>query len=452
MNISLQNIDKVSALLIVNIEKADYEQKVEKTLKEYRKRANIPGFRPGMVPMGMIKKQYGKAVLVDEVDKLMQEEVNKYIHDNKVNMLGAPLPNEEKQAVIDFDTQENFEFVFDLALAPEFKATLTANDKLVYYNIGVADEMVENRATEFATRQAKHDETVQEYQERDMLKGLMCQLDESGDTKDGGIQAENAVMMPVFMKNDEQKALFDNAKVGDVIVFEPWVAFGESDVEMISLLSIKKEDLENAKTKYSYQIQSITRAIPAEYTPELFDTVFPKGAIKTKEEFLSAIKDMISKDFEQGCDLVFRKELRKYMMNKIGKVEYADTLMKRIMKSNNPDKDASYVDDNYDKSIEELTWHLIKNQLMSQFDIVLDDNDILNEAKAATKAQFAQYGMMNVPDDLLTTYATEMLKKAETVDSLAENVMEKKLATAVKDFVKLDKKEISVDEFNKLEY
>lgn len=451
MNISLQNIDKASALLTVNIEKADYEQKVEKTLKDYRKRANIPGFRPGMVPMGMIRKQYGKAVLVDEVDKLMQEEVNKYIRENKVNMLGAPLPNEEKQSVIDFDTQEDFEFVFDLALAPEFKAALTANDKLTLYKIGVTDEMVENRASEIATRQATYDDTVQDYQERDMLKGLMCQLDEAGNTKEGGIQAENAVMMPTYMKDEAQKALFDGAKVGDVVVFEPWVAFGGSEAEMTSLLNIKKEDLEGAKTKYSYRIQSITRAVPAEYTPELFDTVFPKGTVTTKEEFLSAIKDMIAKDFEQGCDSVFQMEIRKHMMKKVGKVEYADALMKRIMKSNNPDKDASYVDDNYDKSIEELTWHLIKEQLFVQFDIKLADDDIMNEAKAATQAQFAQYGMMNVPDELLAKYAKEMLKKQETVETLAEHALEKKLAAAVKGYVKLDEKEISVDEFNKLQ-
>ena len=183
MNVSMQNVDKVSALLTVNIEKADYQEKVEKVLKKYRQQANIPGFRKGMVPMSLIKKQFGKSVMAEEVDKLMQEKVNEYIRENKVNMLGMPLPNEEKMQVIDFDTQENFEFVFDIALAPEFNAEITEQDTLDFYTIAVSDEMVNSQVDMYAQRAAKY-EKVEEYADRDMVKGLLAELDENGNTID----------------------------------------------------------------------------------------------------------------------------------------------------------------------------------------------------------------------------------------------------------------------------
>ena len=230
MNISLQNVDKVSALLTVKIEKADYQEKVEKTLKTLRQRANMPGFRKGMVPMGLIKKQYGTSVLVEEIDKLMQEKVGEYIRENKVNMLGAPLPKENNA---NFSTDENFEFSFDIALAPEFELALSSSDSIDYYDIDVTDDMVEQQVKLYTQRTAKYDK-VDEYQENDMLKGLLAELDENGNTKEGGVQVEGAVMMPAYMKNDEQKAVFNGAKTNTVLVFNPSVAFDNNEAELAS--------------------------------------------------------------------------------------------------------------------------------------------------------------------------------------------------------------------------
>ena len=219
MNISLQNVDKVSAVLTVQIEKADYQEKVEKALKTLRKRVNMPGFRPGMVPMSLVKKQYGTSVLVEEVDKLMQEKVNEYIRENKVDMLGAPLP---KESNADFVNDENFEFAFDIALAPEFTVDLSADDTIDYYDINVTDEMVDQQVKMYTQRTAKY-EKVEDYQDNDLLKGLLAELDENGNTKEGGLQVEGAVMMPSYMKNDDQKAIFNGAKVNTVLTFP---AFG----------------------------------------------------------------------------------------------------------------------------------------------------------------------------------------------------------------------------------
>ena len=240
MNVSFQNIDKVSGLLTVKLEKADYQEKVDKSLKTFRQKAQIPGFRKGMVPMSLVKKMYGKSVIAEEVNKLLSEKVYDYIKSNNVNMLGEPLPNEEKQQVIDFDTMEEFEFVFDIALAPEFKAEVSNTDKVDYYTIEVTDEMVENQVKAYTQRNGKYDQ-VSAYEDNDMLKGLIAELDENGNTKEGGIQVEGAVLMPSYMKNDEQKAIFANAKVNDVLVFNPNAAYDGHDAEIASLLKIEKE-------------------------------------------------------------------------------------------------------------------------------------------------------------------------------------------------------------------
>ena len=449
MNISLQNVDKVSALLTLKLEKADYQARVEKTLKTYRQKANIPGFRPGMVPMSLIKKQFGKSVLVEEVDKMMQEKVNEYIRDNKVNMLGMPLPNEEKMKPIDFDTQEDFEFVFDIALAPEFTAEISAADTVDYYTIEVSDELIEQQVKMYTQRAAKYDK-VEQYEDKDMIKGLLAELDENGNTKEGGIQVEGAVMMPAYMKNDEQKAIFNGAKVNDVLVFNPAVAFDNNEAELSSLLKIKKEEVAGVKGNFSFQVEEITRMVPAELNQELFDNVFGEGTVSSEEEFRAKIKEEIAARFVADSDYKFLIDIRKVMMEKVGKLEFPDALLKRIMLLNNEEKGEEYVAENYDKSIEELTWHLIKEQLVEANDIKVEQEDVLKMARETTKAQFAQYGMLSIPDDVLDNYAQEMLKKKETINNLVSRVVEVKLAAALKAQVTLENKNVSIEEFNKM--
>ena len=449
MNVSMQNVDKVSALLTVNIEKADYQEKVEKVLKKYRQQANVPGFRKGMVPMSLIKKQFGKSVMAEEVDKLMQEKVNEYIRENKVNMLGMPLPNEEKMQVIDFDTQENFEFVFDIALAPEFKAEITEQDTLDFYTIAVSDEMVNSQVDMYAQRAAKY-EKVEEYADRDMVKGLLAELDENGNTKEGGIQVEGAVMMPSYMKNDEQKAIFATAKVNDVLVFNPNAAFEGNEAELSSLLKIKREEVAEMKSNFSFQVEEITRAVPAALDQALFDQVFGEGAVSSEEEFRGKIKEGIAAQFIADSNYKFLLDARTYLMNKVGKLEFPDALLKKIMLLNNEDKGESFVEENYEKSLEELTWHLIKEQLVEAFGIKVEQADILEMAKENTRMQFAQYGMMSIPEEMLENYAKEMLKKKENVEGLVNRAVENKLAAALKDKATLNNKEVSMEEFNNL--
>ena len=449
MNVSLQNIDKVSGLLTVKLEKADYQEKVDKSLKTFRQKAQIPGFRKGMVPMSLVKKMYGKSVIAEEVNKLLSEKVYDYIKSNNVNMLGEPLPNEEKQQVIDFDTMEEFEFVFDIALAPEFKAEVSNTDKVDYYTIEVTDEMVENQVKAYTQRNGKYDQ-VSAYEDNDMLKGLIAELDENGNTKEGGIQVEGAVLMPSYMKNDEQKAIFANAKVNDVLVFNPNAAYDGHDAEIASLLKIEKEAAAEMKSNFSFQVEEITRFVPGDLNQELFDQVFGKDAVKTEEEFRAKVKEGIAAQFVADSDYKFLIDARKMLMEKVGKLKFPDALLKRIMLLNNKEKGEEFVAENYEKSVEELTWHLIKEQLVKDNEIKVEQEDVINMAKDATKAQFAQYGMMTVPEDILENYAQEMLKKKENVDGLVGRVVEAKLATALKAKVTLNNKTVSMEEFNKM--
>ena len=344
---------------------------------------------------------------------------------------------------------EEFEFLFDIALAPEFKAEVDAKDKVDYYLIDVTEDMVNNQVKAYTQRNGKY-EKVDVYEDKDMLKGLLAELDENGNTKEGGIQVEGAVMMPSYMKNDEQKAIFANAKVNDVLVFNPHTAWEGNAAELSSLLKIDKEEAAEMKSNFSYQVEEVTRFVEGELTQEIFDQVCGKDVVKTEEEFRAKVKEVIANQFVADSDYKFLIDARKMLMEKVGKLEFPDALLKRIMRMNNQDKDEKFVDDNYDKSIEELTWHLIKEQLVKANDIKVEQEDVVNMAKEATRAQFAQYGMMSVPEDLLENYAKEMLKKKESVEGLVNRVVETKLASALKSQVKLNNKTISAEEFNKM--
>ena len=449
MEITLQNVSDVKGMLTVKLVKADYEPKVEKALKTFRQKANIPGFRPGMVPMGLIKKQYGSAVKAEEINKMLQEAVYGYLKENKVDMLGEPLPNEDQQKTLDFDTMDELEFLYDLALAPKFDATLTAEDTLPYYTIQISDEMVDGQVNMYTQRNGRY-EKVGEYADNDMVKGTMCQLDENGNTVEGGIQAEDAVVLPKYMKNAAQTALFEGTKVGDVITINPREAYDGNEAELASLLKISKEEAANVNGNFSYQISEITRYVPGDLTQEIFDQVYGEGAVSSEEEFRARVKEDLTKQFVPESDFKFLIDVREYVMNRIGELKFADDVLKRIMHINNPDKDDAYVDEHYANTIKELSWHLVKEQLVEKAGIKLEENDLLEQAKANVRAQFAQYGMTNIPEEMLTNYATEMMKKKESIEGLVNRAIETRLAASLKQTVKLDEKSVSLEEFNKM--
>lgn len=448
MKISFENPDKVNGLITLTVEEADYKENVEKTLKNYRKRANVPGFRPGMVPMGMIKRQFGTTAKVDEINKLLGEEIYKYVKDNNIQMLGEPLPS-DKQEPVDLEKEAPYTFMFDIAVAPEMNAELNGDDTIDHYTITVDDDVINRQIDMFASRAGSYDK-VEEYQEHDMLKGDLRELDENGNTKEGGLTVEGAVLMPEYIKVDDQKKLFDGCKLGDIITFNPKKAYPESDIEVSSLLKIKKEEVADMNSDFSYQITEISRFVKAEVNQELFDHVFGKDAVKSEEEFRGKIAEGLKAQFAVDTDFKFIQDVRKYMENKVGALTYPDALLKRIMLNNNKDKGQEFVDKNYEQSVKELTWHLIKEQLVKANGIKIDDADIKETAKEAARAQFAQYGMTNIPEEYIDNYATDMLKKKDYVDSFVDRSIDRKLTEALKKVVKLNEKTATLDEFNKL--
>ena len=449
MNISLENPEKVSGVLTLVVEEADFAGDVEKQLKDYRKKANVPGFRPGQAPMGMIKRQIGAQVKVDVINRLVGEKLYEYVRENKINMLGEPMPHLGEEPV-DLDAAAPYTLKFDIAIAPEFKAELTKKDSIVYYDITTDDAIVDKQIEAFASRSGSY-QKVDEYQDNDMIKGDIRELNEDGSAKDGGITVSQASMLPAYIKVDDQKALFQGCKVGDVIVFNPKKAYPESNIEISSLLKVSKEEAEKITSDFSFQVTEISRYQKHAIDQDLFDQVYGEGNVKDEADFRAKVAEGIKEQMVQNADFRFLQDVRKYVEGKIGEVKYADDLMKRIMLANNKDKGMEYVEKNYEASIKELTWSLAKNQIVEAQKIKVDDADVKAVAIDVTRMQFAQYGMTSVPEEYLEQYAEGMLKNREQVDNLVNAAVDRKLMAALKDVVKLDKKTISFEEFGKLD-
>jgi trigger factor len=450
MNISFEAPDKINGLMTITLETADYQPEVDKTLKDYRKRANIPGFRPGQAPMGMIKRQFGPSVKVDTVNKLLGEKLYEYVRENKIQMLGEPLPSEQQEQ-LDFESDKPLTFKFDIAVAPEFEAKLSGKDKIPYYNITVEDKLIDQQVEMYQSRSG-HYEKVENFdmEQRDMLKGDLRELDAAGNVKEGGITVADAVLMPEYIKVDDQKKLFEGSKLGDIITWNPRKAYPESDVEVSSLMKIQKEEVKDHEGDFTFQITEISRFVKAEVNQELFDQTFGEGTVKDEKEFRQKIADTISQQFKSDSDYKFLLDVRAHMEKKVGKLEFPEALLKRVMLNNNKDKGADFVEKNFDASIKELGWHLIKEQLVAAQEIKVGDDDLKNVAKEAARAQFAQYGMSNVPDEYLENYAQEMLKKRENVDGLVDRAVDVKLTAALKSVVKLEEKDITLDKFQEM--
>lgn len=446
MKISFENADKVNGQLTIVVEEADYNEKVEKTLKDYRKKAKIPGFRPGQAPLSLIKKQVGEQVKMDELNKLVGETIYSYLKDNNIQFLGEPLPS-AKQEAQDLAKPAPYTFVFDIAVAPEIDLELTDKDKLDYYEITVDDKLVDEQVDMFASRAGKY-EQVEKYQAKDMLKGDMKELNADGSEKEGGIVKEGAVLMPEYIKVDDQKKLFKGLKRGQVVVFNPKKAFPESAIEVSSMLGIGKEEAANVDSDFAFHVLEITRYVKAPVNQELFDAIYGEGAVKDEADFRSKIAEGIANQLVSNSEYKLLQDLRAYCEKKVGKLVFPEEMLKRVMRTKV--KDAKEVDEKFDASLEELKWHLIKERLVKANDVKVNDDDVLDAARLQARIQFAQYGMSNLPDETVDNYAREMLKNRETLDGFVDRAVENKLMEALKKVVKLKKKKVSLDDFNKM--
>ena len=447
MKVSFDCPDKINGLLTVTIEEDDFKNDVEKELKNYRKRANVPGFRPGMVPMGLIRRQYGNAVKMDVVNNKLSEEVNKYIQDNKINMLGMPLGS-EKQTPVDLEKDAPYTFMFDIAVAPEFDIELSDKDAIDYYDITVDDKLVDQQVDGFASRFGAY-QKAEEYKEGDVLKGDLRELDAEGNTKEGGVEVEGATVMPQYLKDDDQKKLFEGAKAGDIITFNPYKAYA-GGAEVATLLKVEREKKDDYQGDFSYQITEVQHCEKHAVDQELFDQVFGKDEVKDEKSFREKIAEGVKQQLATDEDFRFLQDLRKYAEEKVGQLTYPEALLKRVLKENNKDKDDEFINKNYEASLKDLTWSLIKNKLAEKAEVKVNDDDVKNVAREIARAQFAQYGMQNVGEEYVNNYAEELLKQRDTVNQFAERAVDEKLVAAIKPVVKLNHKEISLEDFNKM--
>ena len=448
MNVSLINKDSVRGLIHLEIEKSDYEAAVDKSLRSIRQKANVPGFRKGMVPMSMVKKMYGKHVLVEEVNKLVSENLYKYINENNLSVLGEPLPSIIEPSTVDFDTQENFVFNFDIALAPEININLSKEDTLPYYEIKIDEDML-NKQVEAYTANFGSYEKVEEIEEKDLVKGTIAEL-ENGTPKEGGIVVENAIIMPAYIKDEEEKAKFIGTKINSVVVFNPNKAFNGNEAEISNLLHIGKEQVAELTGDFSFEIKEITRHKNAELNQELFDKVFGENVVTSEEEFKNKIKEALKEQLEPQSDYKFLNDAREVLVKKVGELKFADDILKRWLLISNEKNTEENIDKEYPRIIENLTYQMIRENLVKTNNLKVSDEDINDFAVRVAKAQFAQYGMLSVPEDVLNNYAKEMTKNKQTLQNIAERAIEEKLAAWLREQVTIDVKEVSADEFAKL--
>lgn len=448
MNITKENIDALNATITVRIEKDDYQSTVEKVLKDYRKKANMPGFRPGMVPAGLVKKMYGKAVTADEVNKMLSNNLSQYLVNEKLPILGDPLPNEEKQAPIDWDKDEDFEFVFDIALAPEFEVKLDKNTTFDYYTITVDEDTV-NKQAEAYTGRFGENANVGEVAEKDLVRGDFVQLDAEGNELENGIKAERVIISVDLIKDEAIKTELIGKKSGESLVLDPVKAY-ENRHEVGHLLNLSHEDAEKVEGDFRFTILEVLRFQPAALNEDLYKKAFGEDTdVKTEEEFRARIKKDLENNFVFSSNYKFALDVREALIEKVG-MDLPEAFLKRWIRLTNEKLTEEQIENDFPNFLKDLRWQLIRDRLVKDNQIEVTEEEVKTEAKRVAAMQFSQYGMFNVPDEHLENYAAQMMKNEEEGKRLYVKAEEDKVLEAVKSKVTINGKQISHDDFNKL--
>ena len=447
MNITLENTDKLNAILNIKVEQPDYSERVEKILKDYRRQARVDGFRPGMVPMGIIKKMYYTPVLVDEVNKVVSESLFNYLKENNVNILGEPLPHKNEDQKYDFEKETEFEFQFDLGLAPELNLEVTAKDKVPYYKIKVEKKQQEEYKDSLLQRFGEFKD-VEKAGKDELIKGTLIKVDKQGNDIENGMRLENVSMSLDMMKDDDQKVLFSGAVSGDEVVFDVKKAY-PNDTELASLLRMDKKEVAMLEGTFKCVIDKVMKFDKAVPGQEFYDKVYGEGEVKSEEEFTGRITDEIALNYEQESEYRFMVDARETLIKK-AKIDLPVEFLKRWMVQTNEQMTEDQVNEDFEKYEDDFRWQLVKEHLLKQQNIKVTEQEALDAAKNMALNQYMQYGISNVPDDYLENYAREMMSKPEEARKFYEQKGEEKLISYIKTTVKLDEKEVSSEKFRKL--
>lgn len=447
MNITNEAIDNLNAVVTVKLDESDYQSRVEDVLKDYRKKANIKGFRPGKVPMGMIRKMYYRPVLVDEINRMVSDELMSYIREEKLQILGEPMPHDGDHEVPDFENDKEFEFKFDLGLAPDFKADVTEKDKIPFYRIKVEDKVINEQVDNIAKRFGEFI-PVEEVSGDELVVANLYQVDNDGNRIEEGIVSEDGSMSLDVMKDEKEKKAFKGKKAGDKVIFDIKKAY-PSDAELSSLLKIDKDELKNVQGRFEAEIKEVKAFQKHEVNQDLFDSVYGKGNVKSLEEFRSKIAEELKMNYERESNYKFALDARDYFIKK-AKIELPVDFLKRWIVATNKEMTEEKINEEFETYEDEFRWQLIKDSMIRAYEISVSEQELLEYAFIISKNQFYQYGLYSVPDEQIENYAKEQLQKPEEARRLKDQKSEDKLMKFIKETVKLEEKEISEDKFRKL--
>ena len=449
MNVTMQKTDAVSARLTVNVEENDYKDTVVKKLKEIGRTHQIPGFRKGHVAIADLHRRFGADVTSDVINHDVFEAVMKYIDDNKLNVLGQPVPVEVK--ALDFKKEKDFTFEYDLALAPELDVKIDKDEHIPYYTIEVTDEMVDEQDKAFRKRFGAQ-VPGEEFEDDALVKGAIEQLDENGNVieGEGAIQVTNGIVAPMYFKSDDQKDLFKGAKVGDKITFDPWMTCNGDPTEMSSMLQVDKAKVADLHNDFRFTISEIIVVRPAELNQEFFDQVFGKDKVSDEAGYRNAIREMIAGELKQNSEMVFRMSARKYFLEKYGSMELPAAILKKWLIMRNEGLNDSNIDEEYGRMEPDLKWQLVKENIAQKLEVKIEESDLIDMAKGIAARQFAQYGMTNIDDETLTNYAKNILADKNYRPRLVEQCGDFKLFQSIENGVTLDCETVSLDKFKEI--
>lgn len=448
MNVKFEKIDAVRAEMTVTIEEQDYAADVKKQLKEIGKRRPEPGFRAGAVPEGILRKKYGTAVKYDVVNNKVGTAVYDYIRENKIRVLGQPMPIAEGTSDLE---EADMTYHFKVGLAPDLGLKIDSDIHIPYYKIKVSDDMVDERDRLLRRRFGKQ-EPGDVTDPTALIKGVLTELNEDGSVKEDGIVVENGIIAPQYFKSVEQAKLFEEKHPGDIVRFNPAATCDSSATELSSMLNIDKEEVNEHLGDFNIEIKEIIVVVPAELNQEYFDMVFGKDNVKSEEEYRKALKEQMEDELKANSNYRFTLDVRHVLTDKVGAVELPDDILIYYLEHrDNPQVSAGeHIADEYEAMKPSLVWQLITEDVIEQLGVKLEEKDVKDVARMRIREQMAQYGMGNAPDSTVDQYVDNVLSDPKTRERLTMEAEAGKMYDALMKAVTLDEKEVTPEEFGQL--
>lgn len=447
MNIELQKTGELTATVKIDLSPADYEEKVLKVLKDYQRKAQMPGFRPGKVPFGLTKKMYGQAVTADEINKLLGESLDSFIREQNLDLLGNPLANTEKTPQIDFSEPAEMSFYFDLGLSPQFELKLDGKSGVIYHRIEVSDEIARKYMDDLRRRNGTLTD-VEVSEKGDMLKGDFAELDTDGTLKPEGITSSGSVN-PELFKDEAIQALFAGVKTGDVVKFNPMQASGNA-TDVAAMLGISKEQAETLNAEFNFTVTGISRMIPAEMNADFFEKIYPGIEIADEAALLEQIKKDAAGSFVGESDKKFFNDAIKYLIESSA-IELPDEFLKRWLVDVNQDKlSAEEVEKNYDDYARSMRWQLIENRLIREHNIQVSEEEI----RDVFRNYFQRPGSAEMDEDMkmrIDGIVDSFMKNKEDVRRINDQLFEQKILAFLKENIQSKEQTISYEDFAKLQ-